>query len=446
MKKLIVAFILFPVLIPSAAADPGALEPEDRVFGLSLIWQEANYNFAFFDQVPELDWDAAYRAFIPEVLAAESTLEYYRTLQRFIALLRDAHTTVRFPRDLIQSGTWSYPWVLITRVDGQAYVRSVGAGLRHRIPAGSIITHIDGTPADEYIQVNVVPFVASSTRHDLFDRAYREALHGHAGSSVEIGFVSPDGRTESLEVYRDRWTREDTWAPDPNVQRPRFSLTWPEDDVALVEITTFEDAGVVDDWLAALPDLRKARALILDIRNNPGGNSNVGWTIASWLTDEPLLTSAWRTREHRAAFKAWGRFDPDRADWAAMNSWFKGGTPRSLSPAEGKRLILPTVVLQDHPTGSAAEDFLVSIEAVPTITTLGRPSAGSTGQPLFLELPGGGTAFICTKRDTFPDGRDFVGVGIIPDIPVEPTVGDVRADRDVMLERALEYLRPRLDP
>jgi hypothetical protein len=42
----------------------------DRLAGLSLLWSEARYNFANFDLVPNLDWDAHYRATIPLVLAA----------------------------------------------------------------------------------------------------------------------------------------------------------------------------------------------------------------------------------------------------------------------------------------------------------------------------------------------------------------------------------------
>jgi hypothetical protein len=38
----------------------------ERLSGLSLIWQEANYNFAFFDRVPDLYWDASYREYIFE--------------------------------------------------------------------------------------------------------------------------------------------------------------------------------------------------------------------------------------------------------------------------------------------------------------------------------------------------------------------------------------------
>lgn len=124
-----------------------------------------------------------------------------------------------------------------------------------------------------------------------------------------------------------------------------------------------------------------------------------------------------------------------------MNAWRDGGTHGDVAPAEGQRLIVPTVVLQEHETFSAAEDFLVAIDAIPHITTLGRPSGGSTGQPLTIELPGGGRANICTKRDSYPDGREFVGFGIAPDLVLETTVADVQAGRDPQLHRAVELLR-----
>jgi hypothetical protein len=38
------------------------LSPADRLAGLSLLWSEARYNFANFDLVPDLDWDAHYHA------------------------------------------------------------------------------------------------------------------------------------------------------------------------------------------------------------------------------------------------------------------------------------------------------------------------------------------------------------------------------------------------
>ena len=68
---------------------------------------------------------------------------------------------------------------------------------------------------------------------------------------------------------------------------------------------------------------------------------------------------------------------------------------------------------------------------------IGEASGGSTGQPLSFELPGGGSGRICTKRDTYPDGKEFVGVGIQPDIVVKPLLANIRKNKDTVLEAAL---------
>ena len=75
---------------------------------------------------------------------------------------------------------------------------------------------------------------------------------------------------------------------------------------------------------------------------------------------------------------------------------------------------------------------------------VGQKTNGSTGQPLFIKLPAGGGARICTKRDTYPDGREFVGVGCIPEVEVEPTRKDIAAGRDAVLEKAIDVLRSQI--
>ena len=39
-------------------------------------------------------------------------------------------------------------------------------------------------------------------------------------------------------------------------------------------------------------------------------------------------------------------------------------------------------------------------------------------------------------RCRFPDGAPFEGVGIAPDVPVEPSITDVRDSKDPVLEKA----------
>jgi len=91
-------------------------------------------------------------------------------------------------------------------------------------------------------------------------------------------------------------------------------------------------------------------------------------------------------------------------------------------------------------TYSAAEDFLVPLKMSHRATLVGTPTGGSTGQPLIVEVYGA-YARICTKWDRMPDGTEFVGVGVQPDVRVEATQLAVAAGRDLVLESAVQVLR-----
>jgi hypothetical protein len=106
-----------------------------------------------------------------------------------------------------------------------------------------------------------------------------------------------------------------------------------------------------------------------------------------------------------------------------------------------KSLTAPVVILTSHITESTAEDFLIGAEDNQKhIVRIGEPTNGSTGMPYRFDLPGGGSARICIKKDMYPDGREFVGKGIQPDIRITPTVKDYLESRDVVREAALKYL------
>jgi C-terminal processing protease CtpA/Prc len=49
-------------------------------------------------------------------------------------------------------------------------------------------------------------------------------------------------------------------------------------------------------------------------------------------------------------------------------------------------------------------------------------------------------AIVGSKHEMFPDGSPFEGVGIRPDVEVAPSVDDIRAGRDVVLEAAKQRL------
>jgi carboxyl-terminal processing protease len=296
-------------------------------------------------------------------------------------------------------------------------------------------------------------------------------LEGKQGTQVRIGFKTPEGKGGQLSL--DRGASNDVVWVRPASPYKMFEFkrlqqnagsrsgdpaktdkSRPE-NIAYVSLNTFGDARIVDEFENHIDSINSCERLIIDLRSNGGGSSTNAYRIIEHLTDKPFLTSKWRTREHRAAFKAWGSAHADgfrnsaRGKKESLSDWDKtvieyfkgdhwyGDGPDTIVPPKNKKINLPIVVLIGHKTASAAEDFLIALENTKRAYTIGSKTFGSTGQPLTLKLPGGGSARICTKRDEYPDGRQFVGYGIKPDLEIENSVEDVIKGRDTVLEKAV---------
>ena len=72
---------------------------------------------------------------------------------------------------------------------------------------------------------------------------------------------------------------------------------------------------------------------------------------------------------------------------------------------------------------------------------MGDYTGGSSGQPVFFDLPGGGKGRVITTRSRYVDGREFTDVGCKPDVQVLPTIKGITEGRDEVLDAALEYMK-----
>lgn len=139
------------------------LTVDERVYTLSYLWKEAEYNFAFWAELPELDWDAEYKKYLPLVINARSDLEYYLLLMRFYALLRDGHTAVTPPFTLLEGRNVPFG---VTRAEGKFLLSAVPSEREELLL--SEITHIQGLPIGEYMGKYVYPFYWHELPESLF--------------------------------------------------------------------------------------------------------------------------------------------------------------------------------------------------------------------------------------------------------------------------------------
>lgn len=393
------------------------LSDADKVAGLSELWAEAKFGFANFWHVPELNWDAAYRNYLPQVLATRSTAEYYKLLQRFYALLQDGHTGVYEPDKLRQ-----YWMPMTTRlIDGRVVVTgSLDPKFDLQgLKPGDEVVQVNGLPVRAYAETNVLPYMTSSSPQDREERTYGMFLfEGTAGTIFHLLVKTPEGR----QTQHDFVVAAKFYSPDE-----AFAFRMLPGDVAYVALNEFGDNKDAEEWDKHWPEISKARAVILDVRRNGGGSDEVGAHVLATLIDQPVTLPRQESPEWIATYRAWGQSEP-------MERYPVG----NLSPDPAHHFAGKVVMLTGPRTFSAAEDMVVVFATSKRGVIVGEATGGSTGQPLMLNLPGGGLARVCTKHDSFPDGKEFVGVGVAPNIPAHLTQQDLVHGRDSMLDAAMK--------
>jgi C-terminal processing protease CtpA/Prc len=407
----------------------GQLTREERIFGLAKIWSEVKYNFANFDLVPDLDWDKAFQEYLPKAAEQQSDAEYYRLLRRFVSLLRDGHTEVS-PPAYIQRMI-DMPAVSIENIEGKGVIVDLAEGgelARAGICAGAEITRIDGRAVSEVIEQDMYPFIAASTPQARDAEAYGRILRGPKGSRVVVDVRDLQGNVRTVTLTRDSGTVEAQRFYGGRMQRPGVEMRRLPGGVVYFALNSFGFEQVVADFDKMFEGLADIGGMIIDVRHNGGGNSGYGDAIIGRLTDRPLAQFTAQLRQRISGF---GEF------------WLKAGgdviQPRGDSPFLG-----PLVVLTSRHTASAAEDFVVVLHGNRRAVVVGGRTCGSTGQPVSIDLPGGGSVRICAKKCFYPDGRPFVGVGVIPDVEAHLTQKDVAVGRDAVLEEGLEVLKSKM--
>lgn len=400
-----------------------SLTAETKIAGLSTAWAEAKFNFANFDLIPRVNWDSIYRAYLPKVLAAETKVEYYEVLGKFYTHLNDGHSLIVAPGELWDEMYATLPIrakiiddkVVITRLQS---TKEAYAPLQPR----TIIHKINGQPVQEYAAEHIAPNLSSSTPQDLNAKLYSYFFtRGKLSEPVILEFESPDGKISTQSFPRKKMEQLIPTAGG-------YDYKMLDDNTALLTINTFMQPEVIKlyDSIFQAPHPKN---LIVDLRENGGGNGNNGFELIGYLTSEAFPMSKQIMRRYKPVQRAWGG-EPDILEIGDY-TWKPYKTPVFT----GK-----VIVLSGPDTYSAAEDFISSFRHIKRGTVIGQTTGGSTGQPLTFPLPFGGLGVVCAKRDLLPDWTEFVGVGIAPDVVVKPTLEAYLAGRDEVLDTALKML------
>lgn len=425
---------------------------EERIYGLSTLWKEAAYNFAYWDELPSLNWDETYRKFLPRVIAAKDPLSYYAELLKFIALLKDGHTYVKLPEEI--KPPYCVPF-RTTYLEKKHVLCSLPKS--SSIPLYSEILSINGIETEEYIRRHAYPYIW----HERPDSQFFFGLLGYVISCKEKKdiriqtnrgeFVCSKGLDAEMtdQVYPTHPKLKDAVRIYSSEVLKIFMI---EGDIAYLVLPTFQSAALIDELYHNILSCKNCKGFLIDVRGNTGGSSNYGNAVARLFFQEAFSDGRYQSPVYIPAYAAYGKYR-NIAEMNLEDKWEKKiydvCTHRLFEeqndwnePDESCPICLsqPVVNLSDCTTASAAESFLATMKCRERATIVGTRSCGSNGQPFIGNLPGGGSFAINTLKCCTLDGVNYHNTGIQPDIFVENSIDDYRNNFDRTFDVGLHHL------
>lgn len=440
---LLLGFVCFSLQI---CFSQDSLTLEQKLYGLSTLWQEANYNFAYFDQVQNINWDTEYQNTISKVIQTKTTEDYYIVLQQFLAKLQDGHTQVYFPES-IEKAFSNLP-VRVEIENGEYYIINTAHKLKSKLPIGAKIKSIHDLPIEQFVLENVKPQLASSTEQGYKKLIEDFLFYGKRGEDVKISYQF-EGKEKTVNVRRE-YEKYGSFVHSVQKDITENFVFKKVKSLSIVELNSFESDDIIQKFVNKIDDINQTKGLIIDLRENIGGKSIVGLNIAHHIIKGDYIEPMpWKSKHHVASHKAWGNSGLQLVGYNKVDEYKKFGdlnawlsiNPDPVLMKRGRKIVqVPIVVLISENTASSAENFLVYLQQQNSIQLVGTPTFGSTGQPIYFELPQGGIARITAKRNFYPNGEEFVGKGIQPTIFVQNSVRDLLQEKDVQFAKAVELL------
>jgi carboxyl-terminal processing protease len=204
-----------------------------------------------------------------------------------------------------------------------------------------------------------------------------------------------------------------------------FDWGWLSDSIGYIHVDHFmvKIADVDDAMKDIAPALKKAKGIVLDIRDAPGGQDPVGQQLAGYFASEKYLYMKTRKRS-----------GPNLTDFTDWTSWWV--EPLGGGELRGK----PVVLLTTRFTGSGAETFSLAMLELPQVVQAGDTTAGAFSDNPSRQLYNGWIFSLSVGDFRDASGRSHEGKGLAPQLLWENKAEDVKAGKDEALEKAIQHL------
>jgi carboxyl-terminal processing protease len=382
-----------------------------------------------------VDWNAVRAKYEPLALAAPSEAAFYRVANQMIGELGQSHMLLVGPgaddddddaaADKKDAGAGASdsdrvgdPGLTIRVLDGRPTITRVRAGSsadRAGLSAGFVVTQIAGRPLGAPHE-SARPLRPVEERFAI-RRAAQRRLLGSPGTRVSIAYLDDHDHPADAVLTRDP-------PRTASVRLGHLPPLYPEvrayeiGNVGVVGFNVFLLQPILEDVKKAMARFvaHHVRAVVLDLRGNPGGQGAMAIPIASLFVSGPVTLGTMHFRDFSQTFTA-------KPEMGAV-------------PFTG-----PLAILTDEGSASAAEILAAGLQESKRAIVVGDTSLGAVLPSVIESLPGGAVMQYVVADFKTPKGVALEGRGVQPDRRVVETRAALRGGRDPVLDAALVALK-----
>ena len=245
-------------------------------------------------------------------------------------------------------------------------------------------------------------------------------LNGEEVSEVVTWIKGEPGTTVDVTVYRPSTDEEITLTIERRtIENSTVSYRMEENNIGYIEVTEFYEK-TSEQFELAIEDLQAQgmKALIVDLRNNPGGYVNVVVEMCDLFIEDGTIV-----------------YTEDK----------DGNIIEQYNAEDRNSLDIPMVVLVNGDSASASEIFSGCMKDYGKATIVGTTTFGKGIVQQVIPLNDGSAVKLTIAKYFTPNGNDIHEIGIEPDVVVElpeellyePVIP---RDQDVQLQKAIELL------
>lgn len=194
-----------------------------------------------------------------------------------------------------------------------------------------------------------------------------------------------------------------------------------DDNIGYIYCSSFESDFGEGNLTQMMSYLSLCNALIVDVRNNGGGNITYAQKLAARFIDKKILVGY---LQHKTG--------TGHSDFSSMEEQY-------IEPSSGMRWHKKVALITNRKDFSAANEFVKYMRCCSNVIQIGDKSGGGAGIPFSSELPNGWNVRF-SACPMYDKDRNCTEFGIAPDIYVSLTTKDFLLGKDTMIEYARKKL------